>query len=138
MRTTYWSQLVKKKIILPVVAAATVFGGVYGLAASLGLTSDSLGAGQAVVAACQATPMNATYTSTYSATTPGYNTTTVTITGLASGCYGKAYRVTVSDSSNTSLAESTGTAPLSGSTVTMTLTNASAASIGGVAVVFSG
>ena len=128
----------KKQLIGALVGGATIFGGVYGLAASLSLTSDSLGAGQAVVAACQATAMNATYSSTYSSSTPGYNATTVTITGLTSSCYSKAYKVTVSDASNASLAESTGTTPSSGSTIVVTLTNDSAASVGGVAVVISG
>jgi hypothetical protein len=129
---------VKKRLAIALAGGATIFGGVYGLAASLSLTSDTLGAGQAVVAACQSTAMNATYTSTYSSTTPGYNATTVTLTGLTSSCYSKAYRVTVSDASNVSLAEATGTTPSTGSTLIVTLTNDSAASVGGVAVVISG
>ena len=128
----------KKKLAVTLALGATIFGGVYGLAASLSLTSDSLGAGQSVVAACQSTAMRATYLSSYSATTPGYDTTTVRITGLTSTCYGKAYSVTVTDASNASLAQATGTTPSTGTSFDVTLTNDSAASIGGVAMVISG
>ena len=128
----------KKKIILGVVAGATVFGGVYGLAASLGLTSDTLGAGQTVVASCQSTPVRATYSPTYDATVPGYSSTTVTITGLAAGCLNKAYRVTLTDATNASLGEATGTTPTSGTSMAVTFTSVSATTIGGLAAVISG
>ena len=127
-----------KKLAVALAGGATVFGGVYGLAASLSLTSDSLGAGQAVVAACQSTALNATYTSTYSATVPGYQVTTVTLTGLTSTCYSKAYKITLSGASGTSLGEATGTAPASGTTIAATFTGVSAASVTGVAAVISG
>ena len=126
-----------KKLVVALAGGATVFGGVYGLAASLNLTSDSLGAGQSVVAACQAGALNATYTSTYSASLPGYNVTTVTLTGLTSTCYSKAYKVTLYGAGGTSLGEATGTTPASGTTVVASLT-ASAASVTGVAAVISG
>ncbi len=126
-----------KKLVVALAGGATVFGGVYGLAASLNLTSDSLGAGQSVVAACQAGALNATYTSTYSASLPGYNVTTVTLTGLTSTCYSKAYKVTLYGAGGTSLGEATGTTPSSGTTVVASVT-ASAASVTGVAAVISG
>jgi CO/xanthine dehydrogenase Mo-binding subunit len=51
-----------KRVIAALFAGVLTFGSVYGLAASLNLTSDSLGAGTAVVASCQAATLNATYT----------------------------------------------------------------------------
>jgi hypothetical protein len=120
-------------------AGLVTFGGVYGLAASLNLTSDSLGAAQNVVAACQATAMNATYTSTYSASAPGYTVGTVTVTGLAAGCYTKAYKITLSGAANASLGEATGTTPSSGTSFAATFSPAVSASlVTGVAVVISG
>jgi hypothetical protein len=127
-----------KKLVVALAGGATVFGGVYGLAASLGLTSDSLGAGQSVVAACQATPLNATYASTYSATVPGYTVTTVTLTGMATTCQSKAYKITLSGAAGASLGEATGTTPATGTTVAATFTNVSANSVTGVAAVISG
>jgi len=126
-----------RKVLLAAVAGVTVFGGAYGLAASLGLTTDTLGSAETVVAACQAGAMNVTYTPSYSSALPGYNVTAMTITGLQSGCYSKNYRVTVSGAASASLAEVTGTAPTSGTTIALTV-SASAASITGVAVVFEG
>ncbi len=117
---------------------ATVFGGVYGLAASLGLTSNTLGAGQAVVASCQSVAMNATYASTYSATVPGYTVTTVTLTGMATTCQGLPYKITLSGAAGASLGEATGTTPASGTTIAATFSNVSAASVTGVAAVIGG
>ena len=128
-----------KRILLAIVAGTIAFSGVYGLAASLNLTTDSLGAATPTVAACQSATMNATYTSAYSATTPGYATGTVTITGLASTCYGKDYRITLSGAAGASLGEATGTTPGTGSTVVATFSPAPAAtSVTGISVVISG
>jgi len=128
-----------KRIVGALVAGLLTFGGVFGLAASLNLTSDSLGAGTATVAACQAGALNATYTSTYSATAPGYTLGTVTITGLASTCYSKPYKVTLSGSGNASLGEATGTTPASGTSFAAAFAPAlGATSVTGISVVISG
>ena len=127
-----------KKVILAAVAGVTVFGGSYGLAASLGLTTDSLGAAQSVVAACQSGTMNVAYTPAYSASLPGYNVTSITISGLQAGCYSKNYRVTLSGAAGASLGEVTGTAPTTGTSIGPLSITASAASVTGVAVVFEG
>jgi 1-aminocyclopropane-1-carboxylate deaminase/D-cysteine desulfhydrase-like pyridoxal-dependent ACC family enzyme len=128
-----------KRLIAAVIAGLVTFGGIYGLAASLNLTTDSLGAADTVVAACQATAMNATYTSSYSAATPGYNVGTVTVTGLAAGCYSKAYKITLSTAANASLGEATGSTPSSGTSFSATFSpSVSAAAVTGIAVVISG
>src|SRR3990172_7684156 len=79
------------RIVGAVLAGLMTFGLVFGLAASLNLTSDGLGSATTVVAACQSGTLNATYTSTYTAAAPGpgYTVGTVTISGLASTCYTK-------------------------------------------------
>jgi len=128
-----------KRILAAIIAALITFGGVYGLAASLNLTSDSLGAGTVAVAACQAGALNATYTSTYSGTAPGYTVGTVTVTGLAATCYSKPYKVTLSGAASVSLGEATGTTPSSGTSFAATFSPAvSAASVTGISVVISG
>jgi hypothetical protein len=127
-----------KRVLAAIFAGVLTFGAVYGLAASLNLTSDSLGAGTAVVASCQATTLNATYTSAYSAAAPGYTVSTVTVTGLAATCYSKAYKVTLSTAANASLGEATGTTPSSGTSFAATFSSLSAASITGISVVISG
>lgn len=127
------------RIIGAVLAGLMTFGLVLGMAASLNLTSDSLGSATTAVAACQAGALNATYTSTYSATSPGYTVGTVTITGLASTCYSKPYKVTLSGAAGASLGEATGTTPAAGTTIAVTFAPAvSAASITAINVVISG
>ncbi len=128
-----------KRAITAALAALLTFGGVYGLAASLNLTSDSLGAATVSVAACQAAPLNATYTSAYSAAAPGYTIGTVTVTGLDPACYNKSYRVTLGDAANASLGEATGTTPGSGTSFPVTFSPVVDASlIEGITVVISG
>jgi hypothetical protein len=128
-----------KRILLILAAGLIAFGSMYGLAASLNLTSDSLGAGTATVAACQSATLNATYSTTYSATAPGYTVGTVTVTGLASTCYGMPYKITLSGAAGASLGEATGTTPNSGTSFAATFSPAvNAASVTGVNLVISG
>ncbi|MGO8687340.1 MAG: hypothetical protein ACLQT7_09220 [Candidatus Dormibacteria bacterium] len=128
-----------KRIIGAVAAGAIAFSGIYALAASLSVTSNTLGAGTSVVAACQAAALNATYTPlSYSATAPGYTASTVTVTGLTSSCYSLPYRVTLYGSGNTQLGEATGNTPSSGSTFAASFAAVSAASVSGVAIVIGG
>ena len=128
-----------KRVLTAIIAGLVTFGAVFGLAASLNLTSDSLGAGTAVVASCQAATLNATYTSTYSAAAPGYTVGTVTVTGLAATCFSKPYKVTLSGAANVSLGEATGTTPAVGTTFVATFAPAVAGtSVTGISVVISG
>lgn len=128
-----------KRVLITTLAAVLTFGAVYGLAASLNLATDSLGAANSTVAACQAGQLTATYTSSYSASTPGYTVGTVTVTGLASTCYSKPYKITLSTAANASLGEATGTTPATGTSFAATFSPAvSAASITGISVVISG
>jgi len=128
-----------KRLLFTAIAALLTFGSTYGLAASLNLTTDSLGAAEATVAACQAGPLTATYATSYSATLPGYTVGTVTVNGLAATCYGKAYRITLSGAANASLAEATGTTPSSGTSFAATFSPAvDAVSVTGIGVVISG
>lgn len=128
-----------KRIVTAVLAGLLVFSVVYGLAASLNLTSDSLGAATTTVAACQAGALNATYTSTYSTSAPGYTVGTVTVTGLATTCYSKPYKITLAGAASASLGESTGTTPASGTSFSATFAPAvSAASVTAISVVISG
>jgi len=93
--TAAHGEMFVKRIMAAMFAAILTFGLVYGLAASLNLTTDSLGAATNTVAACQAGAMNATYSSSYSTSLPGYSVGTVTVTGLASTCYSKPYKITL-------------------------------------------
>jgi len=133
-----------KRILIAGAAALLVFATVYGFAASLTVTSDSLGAGSVAVAACQSTALNTTYGPTYQSGLPGYESTTVTVNGLdetGPQCGGKAIRVTLTGpgASNASLGERTATLPTgAGTTQAFTFTGVKASDVTGVHVVVSG
>ena len=133
-----------KRTLTAIFAGILVFATVYGFAASLTVTSASLGAGTTAVAACQSTALNATYSPTYQSGLPGYESTTVTVNGLdetAPKCGGKAIRVTLTGpgASNASLGEQTATLPTgAGTTQAFTFTGVKAADVTGLHVVISG
>ena len=55
----------------------------YGFAATLGVGSNTLSAGNVAVASCQATgTLTGTYTTAYDSTIPGYKVASVIVTGL--------------------------------------------------------
>src|SRR5437870_12511482 len=129
-----------RRIAVALLVAGVVFGAVYGLAASLGVSSRSLGAGNSAVAACQGATLTASYAVAYDSTLPGYKVGIVTVNGLdttAGKCPSKAFKITLTNSSNTSLGEVTGTTPSSGTSFTADLTspNVSAAAVADVHVV---
>jgi hypothetical protein len=137
-----------KRILGAIAAGVVAFSGIYALAASLSVTSNTLGAGSSVVASCTTDTLTATYgTLTYSSTVPGYTVTTVVIkdnTGTPNwlACNSLAYRVTLETTGNASLAEATGTVSgvtnTSGSSFTATFAAQNASLITGVAVVIGG
>jgi len=132
-----------KRGLIALLAGLVVFATVYGFAASLSVTSSSLGAGTSVVAGCQSTALTATYAVAYDSTIPAYKIGVLTVTGLDTGagkCPSKAFKITLTNSSNTSLGEVTGTTPASGTTFTADFTsaNVSAANVTNVHVVISG
>jgi hypothetical protein len=125
-----------KRGLIGLAIGATVFGGVYGFAAGLGVTSDSLGAGSAVVAACQTGTVNASYTTSYVAGS-SYQTTVVTLSGIDPvACGGKAISVTISGAAGVSLGQQTGS--VSAATYVANFTGVGAASVTGVHAVISG
>jgi hypothetical protein len=132
-----------KRFGVALVVAGVVFSGIYGLAASLNVSSASLGAGNVSVAACQSATLTPSYATSYSASLPGYKVGVVTVNGLDTtstpNCASKAFKITLVNGT-TSLGEVTGTTPASGTSFTADFSsaNASAASVSGVHVVISG
>jgi hypothetical protein len=131
-----------KRSLIALAVGTTAFGSIYGLAASLGVNSDTLGSGTAAVAACQTNPVRVTYTPTYVAGT-GYKATTVSITGLESTCVGKSAFVTLTGTGALATpVQATGTVPSITSpatTTTLDITTAVIASeVTGVNVAITG
>lgn len=124
------------KLVLAAVVASIVFAGVYGFAASLGLSSSGLGAGNAVVASC-GTGIQAAYTTAYSATLPGYSVSQVNLSSLPAACLSKAYRIQLTGAGGATVgAEMTGTLPASGTTANISTSgNVDASLVTGISVV---
>jgi len=133
-----------KRAVVAVVVGGTVFATVFGLAASLGVTSKSLGAGNAPVAACQSGTLTTGYSTAYDSTLPGYKVGVVTVTGLdttsATNCASKAFKLTLTSTANASLAEISGTTPASGTSFTADFTSSgvATANVAGVHLTITG
>ena len=128
-----------KRMVMAVAIGAVVFGGIFGLAANLGVSSDTLGSGTSAVAACQSTAVRVSYTPTYDATaTAGYRATSVTLGDLAAGCLSKSFKVTLTGAGDASLGEQTGTTPSSGTSHTVSFSGVAASAVTGVHVTIYG
>ena len=126
------------KLVLAAVVASIVFAGVYGFAASLGLSSSGLGAGNAVVASC-GTGINAAYTTAYSSSLPGYSVSQVNLSSIPAACLSKSYRIQLTGAAGATVgAEMTGTLPASGTTANISTSgNVDASAVTGISVVVS-
>ena len=134
--------LLKRRLLFATLAAITVFGGVYGFAATLNLTSNKLSAGNATVASCQSATPNTSYTVSYDSTLPGgggYKVATVVVSSLDATCAAKPILVTLQGTSGASLGEITSSVPAGGGTLTLTPSGAiAAASVLGISAAING
>ena len=126
------------KLILAAVVASIAFAGVYGFAASLGLTTSGLGAGSAVVAAC-GSGTTASYTTAYPSAIPGYSVSQVNLASIPAGCLSKTYRIQLTGAAGATIgSEMTGTLPASGTTASIATSGSVDASlVTGISVVIS-
>ena len=130
--------LAKKRTIVAVVLALTIFGAVYGFAATLSVGANTLSAGNASVASCQASGSpTGTYTVAYDSTLGGYKVATVNVTGIDAGCNTKNVSVTLTGAANANLATIAGT--IAGTSIALTPgSTVSAALVTGVSVAING
>jgi hypothetical protein len=136
------TNLMKRKTIFALVLALTIFGAVYGFAATLNVGANTLSAGNATVASCQTTGTpTGTYTVGYDSSISGYKVSGLTVTNLAAGCASKTVSLTLTDSSGANLGTVTGTVPVGGGSLSLTPPASpaiSAAAVTGVAVAING
>jgi hypothetical protein len=134
--------LAKKRTLFATLLALTIFGAVYGFAATLSVGANTLSAGNATVASCQATGTpTGTYTIAYDSTLPGYKVSQVTVTGMDPACNGKTVSVTLTGTSNASLGGGSVAYSSAGSNTTAvvgSLPSINAASVIGVSVAING
>jgi hypothetical protein len=135
--------MAKARATAAVFLALMVFGATYSFAATLGLDTQALGAGNAVVTSCQAsgTPTGA-YNTVYDPSLVGYRITSVTVTGIDPSCNGKTVSVTLTNAANVALASGVGTYNSAGSNTTLAISSLSAmpaaAAVGGLSVAVNG
>ena len=132
--------LAKKRTLFSVVLALTIFGAVYGFAATLNVGANTLSAGNAAVASCESvgTPTG-TYAVAYDSTLGAYKVSGVTVTGLDAGCATKTVSVTLTGAANANLASITGTVPAGGGSLALApVATVSAALVTGVSVAING
>jgi hypothetical protein len=132
--------LAKKKTLIAVVASLTIFGAVYGFAATLNVGANQLSAGNASVASCQSTGTpTGTYSVAYDSTLGAYKVSGVTVANLDANCASKAISVTLTGTGNSNLGTLTGTVPAGGGSLALTPgSSISAASVTGVAIAING
>jgi hypothetical protein len=125
------------KMLFAAVAALVVFASTYGFAASLGLTTSGLGAGSAVVASC-GTGIQASYTTAYAATIPGYAVSQVNLASIPAACQSKSYRIQLTGAGGAAVGtEMSGTLPATATANIATSGNPDASLVTGVSVVIS-
>jgi hypothetical protein len=130
----------RKKSILAIVVGLLVFSSAYAFAATLGVTSSSLGAGNASVTSCTST-VAAAYTTAYDSTIPGYRVSGVNLNNLTA-CSGKTITIDLTGASNASLTQVTYTVLAADATAgnkTITVGGSiNAGSVTGVSVALAG
>lgn len=131
-----------KRYLVPIIAGVTVFGAATAFAASLSVSSTTLGSGNDAVASCNATATVA-YTldagATYSASGPYGYKVAVTPIASAAACGLMNYKLTLTGAANASLGEETGTLTAAGgATPDFTGDNVDASLVTGASLVISG
>jgi hypothetical protein len=135
------SSLIKRKTVFALVLALTIFGAVYGFAATLNVGANTLSAGNATVASCETTGTpTGTYSLAYDTTNKAYGISGVTVTGLDAACAGKSVAVTLTSAAGaTNLASITGTVPAGGGSLAISTSGyIAAANVSGVSVAING
>ena len=93
--------LAAKKTLFALVLALTIFGAVYGFAATLNVGTNQLSAGNATVASCQSSGTPTAPTRSRTTRARGYKVSGVTVTALDTNCASKTISVTLTGASGT-------------------------------------
>ncbi len=110
-----------KKAIIAVVAGLAVSAGVMASAATLGgVTPQSLGASEAVVASCDSDGVDVDYATSWNSASNNYQLDKVVISGTDAACDGLDIDVAVSNSTGSIKGETTGTVAANPGATTLT------------------
>jgi hypothetical protein len=122
---------------LAVLAGVGVAGLVGAAAASLDLTSSSLGADAQVVASCDTDGIDVNWVTGYNATAQRFDVEDIELSGVATACDGLDLEIVLTDSLDAQIGSFSGSAS-SGTTTAALTTPVDAEAIEGIAVVISG
>jgi hypothetical protein len=100
----------KKRLLISAMVLAVVFATVFGLAATLGVSPNDLGAGSGSVGSCDAT-VSTSYANAWDAVDERFEVTSVTVNAIADTCDGKTLKAALTDSSNVLLGQGTVVVP---------------------------
>lgn len=130
----------KKRLLIALLAGGAVFATVFGVAASLNVTSDSLGAGGADVSACDSDGVNVSYTVAWDDTDKRFEVTQVKVSDIDQGCSGQELTVQLTGSGGAALSGATGSTTIgaSGSETVNLSTHPAASDVYDVHVVITG
>lgn len=99
-----------KRLLLALVFGTAAYTIAFASAATIGTVTDAgVGSGNQVIASCDTDGVNTAYGTAYSASTPGYNVTTVNVTNINAACNGKTISVTVAKSDGSTPSTGAGT-----------------------------
>jgi hypothetical protein len=101
-------RVLKNKWALAAVTATVVFGSAFAFAATLGINTSVLQAGNGSVTTCAASNIDATYTTAYSQSAHAYTVNDVKLADV-SGCGSKKVTVEFTGASNAALGEASAT-----------------------------
>ena len=128
----------QRKMLFAAMLALTIFGAVYGFAASLNVTSNKLSAGNATVASCQSTSPTSSYDIAYDSTLGGYKVSDVVVSGIASTCNSLPISVTLTGASSANLAALSGSTGTTGSVTLTPSSTVDASLLQGISVAING
>ena len=129
----------QKKTLFALLLALTIFGAVYGFAATLNVNTNQLSAGNATVASCQQTGTpTGTYAVAYDSTITSYAVSTITVTGLDNtNCNGKTLSATLTGAAGANLGTVSGT--IAGASLVLTpAAHLDAKNVTGISVAING
>jgi hypothetical protein len=125
-----------RKKSVAVLAGLAITGLIGAAAATLGgIRSDNLGADAAAVESCNTGGVDVAYTYGYDADSAEYVVTEVTVSDIDTACVGQTIEVTLADVDGEELGDASDT--VSGTSVTLTVDDISAAELEKIAIVIS-
>jgi hypothetical protein len=130
--------MLSQRHVVPLIAGVMVFGAVTAFAAGFSVNSTTIESGSATVTGCAAIAA-VTYNMIWDATMQAYKVSTAPVT-TGPNCKGMAYKVTVTNASNVSLGQITGTLDnVTGAAAPdFSASNIPVSSVGGVSVTVTG